>query len=217
MAREGAKLQESRASHIGGNNAKLEELAYNPLGRLTKAETKLGGVSKRSLSYAYDAGGNGRNLPERITVGGSRTDETPTSRDEFAHGPDGARYRRKTSYMDGETLRTENTYYLGAFEELLPHSGAEATGFRGSKGLELENAPYQTRRNQPTTINDREFSAHALDQMQNRGVTPSVVESAINSGGRFPTQPGTTGFYDAGNDLRVIMNSDTGRVVTVIR
>ncbi|MCY3818279.1 MAG: Ig-like domain-containing protein [Gammaproteobacteria bacterium] len=205
VAKGGAKIQDnayawrsdgllaSRASHIGGNNARKEEFARDPLGRLTTATTKLGGAAKRTLSYAYDEKGNlksktssvdsdidvsaygydaskphrlasatiggethkfshdadgnltkydctsatcvddkfidwnGRNLPERITVGGSRTDETPTSRDEFAHGPDGARYHRKTSHMDGETLRAENTYYVGAFEERLPHSGAEHT------------------------------------------------------------------------------------------
>ena len=177
-------------SHVGGTNAKLEEFAYDPLGRLKTATTKLSNVTRRTLSQTYDANGNlktktssvgadigvsaygydaskphrlasatiggkahafshdadgnitkydctsatcgddkyidwnGRNLPERITVGGSRTDETPTARDEFAYGPDGARYHRKTSYMDGQTLRAENTYYVGSFEELLPRPGA---------------------------------------------------------------------------------------------
>ena len=55
------------------------------------------------------------------------------SRDEFAYGPDGARYHRKTSYMDGETLRTENTYYAGAFEELLPRAGAAHTSIRQTR------------------------------------------------------------------------------------
>ena len=201
-AKSGAKIQDnayawrsdgllaSRASHVGGTNAKLEEFARDPLGRLTSATTKLGGVAKRALAYAYDAAGNlksktssvgadigvsayahhaskphrlagatiagethkfvhdadgniekydcasstcgddkhiewnGRNLPVRITVGDGKTDATPTARDEFAYGPDGARYHRKTTYMDGETLRTENTYYAGRFEELLPPPGA---------------------------------------------------------------------------------------------
>ena len=188
-------LLESRASHVGGNNAKLETFAYDPLGRLKTATTKLNNsaTATRTLSqtyhangnlktktssvgadmdvssytsygagsagphavtgariegkdhtFSYDADGNmieydctsptcgddkyiewnGRNLPHRITVGGSQADDTPTARDEFAYGPDGARYHRKTSYMDGETLRTENTYYVGSFEELLPRSGA---------------------------------------------------------------------------------------------
>ena len=184
-------LLASRASHVGGNSAKLEEFDRDPLGRLTKAATKLGGVAKRTLTYSYDAKGNlkartssvdadidvsaygydaakpnrlagatiggkaykfshdadgniekydcapaacddrfvewsGRNLPVRITVGSGKADKTPTARDEFAYGPDGARYRRKSTYKDADdALRTERAYYVGALEELLPHSGAE--------------------------------------------------------------------------------------------
>ena len=201
-------LLESRASHVGGNNAKLETFAYDPLGRLKTATTKLNNsaTATRTLSqtyhangnlktktssvgadmdvssytsygtraagpyagphavtgaridgkdhtFSYDADGNmieydctsptcgddkyiewnGRNLPHRITVGGSQADDTPTARDEFAYGPDGARYHRKTSYMDGETLRTENTYYAGSFEELLPRAGAAHTSIRQTR------------------------------------------------------------------------------------
>ena len=194
-------LLESRASHVGGNNARLETFAYDPLGRLKTATTKLNNsaTATRTLSQTYHANGNlntktssvgadisvsaygydaskphrltsatidgkthafshdadgnikkydctsatcvddkyiewnGRNLPHRITVGGSQADDTPTSRDEFAYGPDGARYHRKTSYMDGETLRTENTYYAGSFEELLPRAGAAHTSIRQTR------------------------------------------------------------------------------------
>ncbi len=195
-------LLESRASHVGGNNAKREEFARDPLGRLTTATTKLGNsaTATRTLSqtyhangnlktrassveadidvtaYAYDAskphrmtgatiGGrshkfvhdadgnitkydctaktgcgddrhiewNGRNLPKRITVGDSKADATPAARDEFAYGPDGARYHRKTTYMDGETLRTEHTYHVGPFEELLPRSGAAHASIRQTR------------------------------------------------------------------------------------
>ena len=198
-------LLESRASHVGVTNAKKEEFAYDPLGRLKTATTKLNNsaTATRTLSQTYHANGNlktktsslgadmdvssytsygagsagphavtgatiegktydfdydadgnmieyectattgcgdnkyiewnGRNLPHRITVGGSRADDTPTARDEFAYGPDGARYHRKTSYMDGKTLRTENTYYVGSFEELLPRSGAAHTSIRQTR------------------------------------------------------------------------------------
>lgn len=34
-------------------------------------------------------------------------------------------------------------------------------------------------KNSPTTIQGRAYSAHALDQMQNRGFTPSVIEQTI--------------------------------------
>ena len=104
------------------------------------ASATIGGESHK---FVHDADGNiekydcvpatcddrfvewsGRNLPVRITVGGGKTDATPTARDEFAYGLDGARYHRKTSHMDGATLRTEHTYHVGAFEELLPPPGA---------------------------------------------------------------------------------------------
>jgi hypothetical protein len=93
----------------------------------------------------------------------------------------------------------------------------EATGFLGRAGNELKNAPYQNVRNEATKINGRDFSGHALDQMQNRGVMPSVVENALSTGTQFSTRAGTTGIYDAVNNVRVIVNSETGRVVTVIR
>jgi RHS repeat-associated protein len=93
----------------------------------------------------------------------------------------------------------------------------EATGFLGRAGNELKNASYQKVRNEPAQINSRDFSGHALDQMQNRGVMPSVVENTVNTGQQFPTRTGTTGYYDSINNTRVIVNSDTGRVVTVIR
>jgi RHS repeat-associated protein len=92
-----------------------------------------------------------------------------------------------------------------------------ATGFRGSKGFELKNAPYQSARNSAATIGGREYSAHALDQMQNRGLLPSVVDNAIRTGRTYPTGPGTKGFFDAANGIRVITNATTGRVITVIR
>lgn len=95
--------------------------------------------------------------------------------------------------------------------------GDNATGFLGSKRLQLKNAPFQKVRNTPTTINGRDFSGHALDQMQNRGFTPSVVENAINTGTRSAGNTSSTSvFTDAVNKLRVITNSETGRVVTVI-
>ncbi len=92
-----------------------------------------------------------------------------------------------------------------------------ATGFKGRKGFELKNAPYQKLRNKARLINGREFSGHSLDQMQNRGIVPSVVDNIIKTGEKFSTRTGTMGFYDAVKKIRVIINSETGKVVTVIR
>jgi RHS repeat-associated protein len=70
--------------------------------------------------------------------------------------------------------------------------------------------------NVPTTISGRQFSGHALDQMQGRGLMPSVVENTIQRGATFPTRAGTTGYFDAVNRVRVITDTASGRVVTVI-
>lgn len=70
--------------------------------------------------------------------------------------------------------------------------------------------------NSPAVIGERTYSAHAVDRMQGRGVPPSAVENTIKAGVTYPTNPGTTGYYDSTNNLRVIINSKTGDVVTVI-
>ena len=53
-------LLASRASHVGGRNAKLEEFFHDPLGRLDGAVTKLNGSGyvTRKLSWTYDNRGN---------------------------------------------------------------------------------------------------------------------------------------------------------------
>jgi hypothetical protein len=89
-------------------------------------------------------------------------------------------------------------------------------GFSGHRGFELGNHPLQPVRSSPATIGQRQFSGHALDQMQNRGIPPSVVENTIQHGVPFPgNRPGTQGFYDPVNNTSVIINSNNGTVVTV--
>jgi hypothetical protein len=67
-----------------------------------------------------------------------------------------------------------------------------------------------------TVINGLEYSGHALDQMAARGFVPSIVENTIEQGIVFPTRAGTIGYYDAVNNVRVITDAASGRVVTVI-
>ncbi|HHG9984187.1 TPA: VENN motif pre-toxin domain-containing protein, partial [Yersinia enterocolitica] len=57
--------------------------------------------------------------------------------------------------------------------------GISAKTPTGSKGNVLK---VQDGSNRPTTINDRQFSGHALDRMQKQGITPTVVEGAIVPG-----------------------------------
>jgi len=77
------------------------------------------------------------------------------------------------------------------------------------------NAPKP--RNAPETINGRDYSGHAIDRMQERGFTPSVVENALNNGVKGAgNKPNTSVFTDTVNNFRVITNSETGKVITVI-
>jgi RHS repeat-associated protein len=65
-------------------------------------------------------------------------------------------------------------------------------------------------------LNGREYSGHAIDQMQGRGIPPSVVEDTIRTGTKSPDPiPGRIRYYDAVNDLTVVTESN-GTVVTVM-
>jgi len=70
--------------------------------------------------------------------------------------------------------------------------------------------------NSTTTIGDRIFSGHALDNMQSQGIMPSIVENTIQHGIEIAGKnPGTTAFYDSVNNITVILNSITHNVITV--
>ncbi len=87
--------------------------------------------------------------------------------------------------------------------------------FFGNKGFELKNPKYQKIRNNPTTIQGRSYGGHALDQMQNRGFTPSVIEETIQYGTSVPNKvAGRMQFYDSVNNISVI--TEDGKVVTVM-
>ena len=79
----------------------------------------------------------------KITVGSSSGDATPTARDEFWHGPDGQRFLRKASWMDGATLQESWTLYLlgGVFEEVHPEHDA-AVNYR-QRVLVTSNVQHQ--------------------------------------------------------------------------
>ena len=68
--------------------------------------------------------------------------------------------------------------------------------------------------NKPTVINGRNYTGHALDQMQSRGFLPSVVEDTIAHGVKNKgNTEGTWAFIT--NQAKVIVNSN-GDVITVI-
>ncbi|MGN4105475.1 DUF4258 domain-containing protein, partial [Burkholderia gladioli] len=97
-------------------------------------------------------------------------------------------------------------------------STSRATNSEATSPVGVSGSPMTVPRgtNVPATINGVDYSAHAIDQMQGRGIPPSVVQNTIQNGAVYPTGAGTTGYYDPVNNVRVITNSTNGRVVTVI-
>ncbi|MFD1584839.1 hypothetical protein, partial [Microbulbifer halophilus] len=63
---------------------------------------------------------NARQLPAEITVGASKTSQTPTARDRFRYGPNGQRFYRETSWMEGGELKTEKAFIIGSYEDQYP-------------------------------------------------------------------------------------------------
>jgi filamentous hemagglutinin len=76
----------------------------------------------------------------------------------------------------------------------------------------MRHTPYQTTRNTATSIGSREYTGHALDQMQNRGLTPSVVEDTLARGVKTPGRDGATVFTT--DQARIIVNPN-GSIKTV--
>ncbi|ESS73629.1 hypothetical protein MGMO_15c00500 [Methyloglobulus morosus KoM1] len=69
--------------------------------------------------------------------------------------------------------------------------------------------------NAPTNIDGRDYTGHALDQMQGRGLTPTPVEDAIRNGQSSPgNQPGTT--VHSGDNGVTVVTGENGQVITVI-
>jgi len=88
--------------------------------------------------------------------------------------------------------------------------------FAGSKRLQFEYAPYQEIRNQAAKINGRQYSEHALDRMQDRGLMPSCIENVLKTGRVSPADfPGGLEYYDSMNRLRVVVG-ERGKVITII-
>ena len=66
--------------------------------------------------------------------------------------------------------------------------------------------------NVPTVINGRQYTGHALDQMQGRGLTPSVIEDTLARGAQSQGRGGATIFTT--DQTRVIVNPN-GSIKTV--
>jgi RHS repeat-associated protein len=83
----------------------------------------------------------------------------------------------------------------------------------GSRYGVLTNAG-SSARNAPANINGVQYVDHAVDQMQNRGILPSVAENTLRNGTPSPGHSGRIQYYDEVNNVTVITES-YGDVVTV--
>lgn len=69
-------------------------------------------------------------------------------------------------------------------------------------------------RNTPGAVDGTDYAGHVFDRMQDRGLTPSVIQNTIENGVPTPSRGGTTVFYDSVNNVSVVTNSE-GKVITV--
>jgi len=92
-----------------------------------------------------------------------------------------------------------------------------SNGYFAKSGWELVNTNYQSLRNSSSKLNNYNYTGYAFDQMQNRGIMPSVVENTIKIGSIFSTRPGSIGFFDPINKIRVITDTNVENIITVIR
>ncbi|CAB3748830.1 hypothetical protein LMG29739_00603 [Paraburkholderia solisilvae] len=96
-------------------------------------------------------------------------------------------------------------------------NNSEASLPMGSKANQFnqpKNPAYQPTRNAAANVDGTDYAGHALDRMQDRGLTPSVIQNAIETGVATPSRGGATVFYDSTNNVSVVTNS-SGKVVTV--
>jgi RHS repeat-associated protein/uncharacterized repeat protein (TIGR02543 family) len=103
-----------------------------------------------------------------------------------------------------------------AIDRMLNQSDKHPSTPTGQRGSPID-VPKGT--NAPTTIGDRDYSGHALDQMQGRGIPPSAVEDAIVNGNSTPDKDypdSRTENTSSDGRVVVITDNDTGRVITVM-
>jgi len=109
----GASGKPHRLTSVSIDNVS-NTISYDSKGSITRYDAASGDDTFIDYSVA--------NRVIEITVGDSATDATPTARDEFWYGPNGQRFLRKATWMNGSALETSWTLYLmgGGFEEVHP-------------------------------------------------------------------------------------------------
>jgi RHS repeat-associated protein len=147
----------------------------------------------------------------------------------MARGALGGALGYATNYFDGGNPHWSTAAFLGSIALGAVTAGAfkYVGGSRSARTTASEgkpaSAPVGTRSqpadfdgNSPATINGKEYSGHAIDRMQGRGLTPSVIEDAMQPGNRVGpgNTPGTSKYYSPENGVTVIADDTSGRVIT---
>lgn len=112
-----------------------------------------------------------------------------------------------TQVTSNGVLTTENVITKGAIAHF-------PMGNRYNQMNQPKNFDYQPVRNKAANISGREYSRHALDRMQDRGILPSVVENAIRYGNSRTSYNGTIRYSDNINNISIVTDN-AGKVVTV--
>ena len=121
---------------------------------------------------------------------------------------------RSLGYINGPVVGVaSNRPATSSFDE-----SVDASLPIGSKRLQLnqpDNPSYQPIRNEPGAVSGRNYSGHAFDRMQDRGIMPSVIENTVKVGVTTPSRFGSSVHYDPVNNLTVVVNAQ-GKVITVM-
>ena len=104
------------AATVGGEAVGL---SYDEAGRVKQYD--------RATSADLHIGRDGRGLATKVVAGTGLSDTSPTAREEFAHGPDGAVYLRTSTWDDAGTQRTEVARVFGPYEKRTRTSGGSTT------------------------------------------------------------------------------------------
>ncbi len=108
----------------------------------------------------------------------------------------------------------ESAVGIGARRGAREGAEALATSPVGRRGSPMDVTPGT---NSPGEVGGRQYTGHAFDQMQGRGIPPSAVDNAVQVGRASPDPiPGRTRHYDAGNNITVVTDTSSGRVITVV-
>ena len=118
-----------------------------------------------------------------------------------------------TSVQGGQQI-TKSSTQIGRIVNQSTNSCKGAYGIAGRRGFEMKNFYKNTSRNKPGIVYGRSYTSHAFDQMENRGIMPSIIEETIQKNScRLGKEPGTISYYDKVNNVTIIINEE-GKVVT---